>query len=315
LDGYEALAKEASGAAVADKVEDELLACALAGFGQEEQNSAKGQEDAPFVPPVLGKGIFIKAHGEVERRWKELYDVCLAYEDAPLVRIMRLMGDRLSDLKKARNMCFPDPGSCPLELECWESRAAEEPEACEEFFAWANDYFEPIAKKTIEYFKPDIACIGDDSASKYAPFVSPDTYRRLLKPSYHNAAKYAVERGIPVQFHNCGKAEAYLPDMIDFGVRYWDPAQTENDLVAAKENYKDLVVVGGFDIVPPADHEFTEEEVRQSVRDTIDKYAVGGRYSWMGMYLGPFGDKTAEIINSWIRSEVETYGMNYYDKH
>jgi len=192
----------------------------------------------------------------------------------------------------------------------------EEPEVCREFFAWADDYFVPISKKAIEHFNPDMCYMGDDSASKYAPFVSPKTYREVLKPSYSRAAIYAQERAIPIGFHNCGKAEAYLADMHDFGVKYWDPCQTENDLLACKAAFDDIVIQGGFDFVPNADgSKITEEFTREYVRATIDKLAPGGRFAWMGMYMGPAGDEEAPIINSWIADEVKTYGDHYYDKH
>jgi hypothetical protein len=191
----------------------------------------------------------------------------------------------------------------------------DEPEAVEEFFDWANGYFVPIAKYTIEYFKPDIAYMDDDTASKMAPFMSPDVYRKLLKPTYNAAAKYAVERGIPIQFHNAGKCETLLGDMVDIGVKYWDPAQTDNDLVAAKANHKDLVVVGGFDYVPPADGSVSEEAIREQVRATIDLCAPGGRYAWMGRHMGDHGDDTADLINTWIVDEVASYGKDYYSKH
>ncbi|MCL1802652.1 MAG: hypothetical protein FWG30_03270 [Eubacteriaceae bacterium] len=192
----------------------------------------------------------------------------------------------------------------------------EEPEVCKEFFAWADDYYVPIAKKAVEYYKPDMCYMADDSAAKYAPFVSPKTYREVLKPSYARAAAFATERDIPIAFHNCGKAEAYLADMHDFGVKYWDPCQTENDLLNCKAMFDDIVICGGFDFVPPADgSEITEEFTREYVRSTIDKLAPGGRYAWMGMYMGPAGDEVAPKINEWIRDEVYTYGDKYYEKH
>jgi hypothetical protein len=80
--------------------------------------------------------------------------------------------------------------------------------------------------------------------------------------------------------------------------------------------FDDIVICGGFDFVPPADgSEITEEFTREYVRSTIDKLAPGGRYAWMGMYMGPAGDEVAPKINEWIRDEVYTYGDKYYEKH
>jgi hypothetical protein len=192
----------------------------------------------------------------------------------------------------------------------------EEEESCRELLNYMVDYYEPLIQKMVEYYKPDILGIGDDSASKYAPFFSVSTYKSLFKPIYARLFKPAVDRGIPVDFHNCGKCEAFVPDMVDLGVRYWNPAQTENDLMGIKAKFSNFVICGGWDFVPKAGGVVTEEEIRQSVRDSIDKYAPGGQYVFGGGYLGQADDreKTMEI-NGWVMDESIKYGKDWYKKH
>ncbi len=49
---------------------------------------------------------------------------------------------------------------------------------------------------------------------------------------------FARDRGIPVTFHNCGKAEKLIDELMEHvGIRLWDPAQTVNDLVEMKKKY------------------------------------------------------------------------------
>jgi len=189
----------------------------------------------------------------------------------------------------------------------------EEAEAVKELLNFITDYYEPIAIKTIEYFKPDIVSIGDDTASKYAPFFSPEVYRDVFKPMYNRVLHYAKDRDIPIQFHNCGKCEPFVEDMVDLGVRYWDPAQTENDLVGVKEKYKGILAVcGGFDYVPDLSGA-TEEAVRAYIRETLDKYAPGGGYAFTGGYVGT-GDSPefTQQVNTWIADEVFNYGGDFY---
>lgn len=192
----------------------------------------------------------------------------------------------------------------------------EEPESVKELLNFMTDFYEPIAIKTIDYYKPDLCYMLDDTASKYAPFFSVEVYRDIFKPVYSRVARHAQERGIPIQFHNCGKCEAFIPDMIDFGVRFWDPAQTENDLLAIKEKYKgQLAVCGAFDYVPDPDKGPTEDEVRAYVRSTFDKYAPGGGYAFCGGYVGTADDFEFNAkVNSWISDEVHTYGHAFYNK-
>jgi len=193
----------------------------------------------------------------------------------------------------------------------------EEPEAVKELFDYIGDYYEPIVKKTVEYYNPDFLYILDDTASKYAPFFSVEVYKDIFKPCYARMSKYAQDRGIPVQFHNCGKAEAFVPDMIDFGVKYWDPAQQSNDLLAVKEQYKgQMVVVGGFDYIPPVDRQATEDEVRGYVRETLDKFAPGGGYAFCGGIIGQSQDAELTMqYNQWVQDEVVRYGGDFYKTH
>jgi hypothetical protein len=193
----------------------------------------------------------------------------------------------------------------------------EEPEECEELFSYMADFYMPYLEKTIEYFKPDIAYLGDDTAAARDPFFSTDVFRRLFLPVYKRYTKMAQDRGIPVQLHNCGRCEDWMQDYIDIGIKYWDPAQECNDLLKVKKQFKGkLVVVGGYNIIPGAQYEdMSEEYVRGTVRKTIDKYAPDGGYAWLGGYLGRADEKeTAHKINTWINEEVDTYGMNFYKK-
>jgi len=192
----------------------------------------------------------------------------------------------------------------------------EEPEAVKELLNFITDWYVPIVEKHIEYYKPDLLGIGDDTASKYSTFFSVEMYRDIFKPIYQRLTKMAQERDIMVEFHNCGKCEAFIPDMIDFGVHYWNPAQTENDLLGIKAKYKNFAICGGWDFVPPVDQPITEELVKKSVRDAIDKLAPGGGYAFGGGYLGRADQKEeAAKINQWVQEEATSYGSTFYEKH
>ncbi|MDR2515843.1 MAG: hypothetical protein LBC88_00510 [Spirochaetaceae bacterium] len=193
----------------------------------------------------------------------------------------------------------------------------EEPEACAELFSFMADFYMPYTEKTIEYFKPDIVYLLDDTAAQKDPFFSTEVFRRLFKPVYARYTKMAQDRGIPVQLHNCGRCEDWMQDYIDIGVKYWDPAQECNDLFAVKKKFHgQLTVVGGYNFYPDEKYnQVTEEYVRSTVRATIDRYAGGGGYAWLGGYLGRSDEMDiAAKINTWINEEVDTYGMNFYKK-
>jgi hypothetical protein len=192
----------------------------------------------------------------------------------------------------------------------------EEPDAVKDMLNYIAEYYKPITERIVEYYKPDIVYLLDDTATKDYPFFSLEVYRDIFKPIYQRLTKVAFERGIPLQFHNCGCCEEFVPDMIDFGVHFWDPAQTKNDLIGIKEKYGDrFAVVGGFDFIPPVDREATEEDVRAYIRSTIDKYAPGGAYGFCGGVLGKAADMEKTMkLNMAAQDEVAKYGADFYKK-
>ena len=195
---------------------------------------------------------------------------------------------------------------------------ATDPDSVKDMLNAMVDWIEPVMQATIDYYKPDIWYILDDSCAKQTPFFSMETYRDVFKPIYMRLAKPAMERGIPIEFHNCGKFELQIPDMLDFGVKYADPAQETNDLLKIQQDYKGkLCIVGGWDWdhhIPANWPDFEEEEIRQGVRDAIDKYGPQGGYACGGGVPGM--NDAARRVNEIVRDEVHWYGrkvMGYVD--
>ena len=179
------------------------------------------------------------------------------------------------------------------------------------------DFLEPHFEKMLDYLKPDIWSMADDTAAKETPFFSPEIYKDVFLPIYHRLSDCATRRDIPVEFHNCGKIGEFIPFMLDFGVEMTDPAQVTNDLVALKEEYKGkLSFCGGWEWarnVPPEYPKFDEEVLRQSVRDAMDKYAPGGGYAFYHSGLvSYFGDPVVEEVKRIVRDEAHWYGRKIY---
>ena len=179
------------------------------------------------------------------------------------------------------------------------------------------DHIEPYYRKLFEVYKPDFWAMTDDTCAKDYPFFSPEIYKDVFLPIYKRLCQPALDNDVPVLFHNCGKEEAFLDFMLEFGVELTEPAQEVNNILALKEKYKGKMTFVGCwgwgDHMPKGFPDFDEEAFREDIRRTIDKYSVGGGYAFAGWPLGRKGEEEASRRAYLImREEVHTYGRKVY---
>ena len=192
----------------------------------------------------------------------------------------------------------------------------EEPEEVKSLLQYLSDFYYEIDKVCIESCQPDMASIVDDTATWQNPFFSPDMFREIFKPFYTRHASLAMDMGLKIDMHNCGRCEDFIADWLDFGIHCWNPAQTSNDLDSIKKKYGNrLVIAGGWDargeLLSP---DVPEAKIKQAVRDTIDRFAPGGGYIFCGGFLGPKDDEATAQKNRWIAEAVDEYGSVFYKK-
>jgi len=191
----------------------------------------------------------------------------------------------------------------------------EEPEEVKALLNFILDINLEVAKKTIQYYKPDMVHIGDDIAHERAPFVSEETFLDIFEPMWRKNVAIFKEAGIPAEHHNCGAFEAFVPHIVKMGFDAWNPAQpTYNDLPGIKAKFgRKLAICGGFEsngfVSWP---ETTEEQIRAYVREVMDKFAPNGGFAFGGLVLGAMDNPTVQQRNGWIRDEYEKNKYKYY---
>ena len=170
------------------------------------------------------------------------------------------------------------------------------------------DFYMKVGQRCIDYYKPDIVCVTDDTAAWKNPFFSVEMYRELFKPYHARQAAMGTDRGLPVEMHNCGRCEDFIDDWRDFGVVMWNPAQTSNDLPAVKKKYgRGLVICGGWDIVGDLQNpDVSEETVKESVYKAIDTYAPGGGYAFCGGFDRPATKRRCGRTGGYRRPSIHT---------
>ncbi|MDR2957464.1 MAG: hypothetical protein LBU61_04685 [Coriobacteriales bacterium] len=183
----------------------------------------------------------------------------------------------------------------------------DEPEAMNELLDYFCDYDCWLVDNVLGYYPVDIAGFGDDNATEINPFISYEMFKEFLFPRYKRVFDVAKNHGKIISYHNCGRCEDFMDDMVDIGAQIWNCATPVNDLMGFKEKYDFKIILEVSPRLYPAD---PEDKIRSEVRRIIDAYAPGGAFVWIGASLatGPQG----ELVNSWIRDEVTKYGKDFY---
>jgi uroporphyrinogen decarboxylase len=129
----------------------------------------------------------------------------------------------------------------------------------------------------------DIYCFGDDLAMQTGPFMSPKTFRNLIKP--YLARMYARVKELAPQsyvfHHSCGSVYALLDDLYDAGVNVMNPTQVsafhmEPWRIKEKAAGK-LCFHGGVDLQQVLSR-FSPEGVARNVEEVMAVLGRGGGY-------------------------------------
>jgi uroporphyrinogen decarboxylase len=125
-----------------------------------------------------------------------------------------------------------------------------------------------------------ILCLGDDFATQRGLMISPEQWRKFLKPRYAQLFDLGQRAGKFVWFHSCGDVTAVLPDLIDLGVDVWETVQLHTLPLSPeqlkREYGRHLTFFGGVNTqrLPF----LTPEEVRAEVVRCIEVLGRDGGY-------------------------------------
>jgi uroporphyrinogen decarboxylase len=151
-----------------------------------------------------------------------------------------------------------------------------EPAIIEAALAKIEEFVLDFCERMIEaaQVESEIFWFGDDFATQKGMLISPEHWRRYLKPVYWKIFDLAKRRGMKVWFHSCGTFRPVLPDLIDIGLDVWETAQVHlrgNEPEVLKREYgKDITFYGAINTqttLPQGTPEQVRDEVRRRVRD------------------------------------------------
>lgn len=145
----------------------------------------------------------------------------------------------------------------------------------------------------------DIACTGDDIGTQRGMLISPDIWRKYIKPWHKKLNDFFHKKGLKVRYHTCGNVTAVIDGLINMGVDILNPLQFSAEGMITPEKLKAqygdrLCFQGGIDI----QHSLLEmriDEIRGETGKMIDILGSGGGYILEGTHNFQ-GDVPAEKI-------------------
>jgi hypothetical protein len=182
----------------------------------------------------------------------------------------------------------------------------EESEACYELLTAITDYKIALAKKAKKYFDADTFTNFDDIATERNLFMSPETYRHLIKPQHIRLNKAVRELGmIPIQ-HTCGHAELCVEDYIATDAAGWNSVQPTNDIASILGKYDGkFCIEGGFDSNgKPGRPDATIQEVVVEVDRCFHDYGNKKGYIFFAALLSSTDSKDAQAKSQAVAETV-----------
>jgi uroporphyrinogen decarboxylase len=156
---------------------------------------------------------------------------------------------------------------------------AGDPELADEMLGRCGGFAVELAEAACARFPLDCLWTGDDVASQRSLMMSPETWRRMIKPHLARAFDVGKSHGLAVAYHCCGALRPIIPDLVEMGLDILNPIQCKCPGMNASDLKHDfgatLTFMGGVDtqdLLPRA----TVDEVRRATRELIDNMTHDG---------------------------------------
>ncbi len=193
----------------------------------------------------------------------------------------------------------------------------EEPDEVIALFDYISEHYLEVMRQQIKHVKPEIYTIMDDDSAYRAPFISLDMYKTIVKPFHKKHADLALENGVLLDRHDCGKSECFIDDWLDIGIISWNPAQVSNDLVSIKKKYTGKLTLNGcWDNQgmlgnPNCDMEY----LREHLYEYVDTFAPGGTFVFSAMIMADPSNVEGQKRTELIKDFYFDYVRDYYKTH
>ena len=187
-----------------------------------------------------------------------------------------------------------------------------EPEAMEALISAYMDWKIQTVERLIDEMHPDVIHTQDDWGSKQSLFLSPKTWRAIIKPHYARFCAYIKSRGVLIQHHCDGVADVVAEDMVEMGIDMWQGVLQDNDVEGVLRRTEGKLCLLGLLDMPAIDQPgVPEAAIRAAVRAAVDRYVPLGPVMICPTNITAITPGVQEIIHD----ELDRYGAAYAKAH
>lgn len=155
----------------------------------------------------------------------------------------------------------------------------------------------------------DVMTYPEDLGMQIGPMLSPEQFRRYIKPSYQRLMAPAREKGIPIHMHSDGDIRTLADDLVDGGVEILNLQDLVNGIDWIAEKFAGKICID-LDIDRQKITRFgTPKEIDSLIREEVTKIGSpqGGLTMIYGLYPGVPLENAAALMDA-----MEKY-MGYFD--
>ena len=155
----------------------------------------------------------------------------------------------------------------------------------------------------------EIMTYGEDLGMQIGPMLSPEHFKKYIKPSYQRIIKPAKEKGLPIHMHSDGDIRTLVDDIIDGGVEILNLQDLVNGIDWIKEKFSGKICID-LDIDRQTVTRFgTPKEIDNLIRKEVTN--IGSKQGGLMMIYGLYPDIPLENVTA-VMDAMENY-MGYFD--
>jgi uroporphyrinogen-III decarboxylase len=148
----------------------------------------------------------------------------------------------------------------------------------------------------------------EDLGMQVGPMLSPDMFKRYIKPAYDKIMKPARDKGIPIHMHSDGDIRTLVDDIVDSGVEVINLQDLVNGIDWIAEKFRGRVCVD-LDIdrqtITPLG---TPAQIDALIREEVSK--LGSREGGLSMIYGLYPGVPLENVKA-LMDAMEKYAFYY----